>query len=78
MSDSFEGELVEINADDIESFCRVVGIDGEAYKQTYKAGMEVPLDFSIKLSWKVRPCVRRLSPARARADSRSSPSRRAS
>ncbi|KPV74523.1 uncharacterized protein RHOBADRAFT_28081 [Rhodotorula graminis WP1] len=52
VSDSFEGELVEINADDIESFCRVVGIDGEAYKQTYKAGMEVPLDFAIKLSWK--------------------------
>ncbi|BGP41220.1 fatty acid synthase alpha subunit Lsd1 [Rhodotorula kratochvilovae] len=52
VSDEFEGELVQINADDIEAFCRVVGIEGESYKKTYKAGMQVPLDFAIKLSWK--------------------------
>ncbi|BGP33270.1 fatty acid synthase alpha subunit Lsd1 [Rhodotorula toruloides] len=52
ITDEFQGDLVTISADEIEAFCRVVGIEGEAYKRNYKAGMQVPLDFAIKLGWK--------------------------
>lgn len=51
--DEFEGEQVVISEDEIESFCRVVGNEGEAYKKGHKGGMQVPLDFAIKLGWKV-------------------------
>lgn len=54
ITDEFEGDNVVINEDDIESFCRVVGNEGEAYKKGHKGGMQVPLDFAIKLGWKVR------------------------
>ena len=53
ISDEFEGEDVVISEQEIEDFCRVVGIEGEAYKKGYKDGMKVPLDFAIKLGWKV-------------------------
>ena len=42
-----------ISEDEIESFCRVVGNEGESYKKGYKTGMQVPMDFAIKLGWKV-------------------------
>ena len=53
ITDEFEGEQVVISEDEIESFCRVVGNEGEAYKKGHKGGMQVPLDFAIKLGWKV-------------------------
>ncbi|SGZ13233.1 BQ5605_C028g10557 [Microbotryum silenes-dioicae] len=52
ISDEFQGETVTINEDDIEAFCRVVGNEGEAYKRSHKKGMQVPMDFAIKLGWK--------------------------
>ncbi|KAK4702957.1 hypothetical protein P7C70_g3267, partial [Phenoliferia sp. Uapishka_3] len=52
ISDEFEGEDVVISEQDIEDFCRVVGIEGASYKKGYKDGMKVPLDFAIKLGWK--------------------------
>jgi enoyl reductase-like protein len=54
ISDEFEGESVVISEEDIESFCRVVGNEGETYKKDFKGGMQVPMDFAIKLGWKVR------------------------
>lgn len=53
ITDEFEGEQVVIEEEDIETFCRVVGNEGEAYKKGYKGGMQVPMDFAIKLGWKV-------------------------
>ena len=55
ISQEFEGENVVISEEDIESFCRVVGNEGEAYKQGNHDGMRVPMDFAIKLGWKVSP-----------------------
>ncbi|KAK4046934.1 fatty acid synthase alpha subunit Lsd1 [Microbotryomycetes sp. JL201] len=52
ITDEFQGETVTITEDDIESFCRVVGNDGETYKKGHKTGMQVPMDFAIKLGWK--------------------------
>ncbi len=52
IADEFEGESVTITEDEIEHFCRVVGIEGEAYKKNFKGGMQVPMDFAIKLGWK--------------------------
>ncbi|GAA5878476.1 hypothetical protein JCM8547_005957 [Rhodosporidiobolus lusitaniae] len=52
IADEFEGELVTISEEEIEAFCRVVGNESAAYKKNYKAGMEVPMDFAIKLGWK--------------------------
>ncbi|GAA5980800.1 hypothetical protein JCM11641_002656 [Rhodosporidiobolus odoratus] len=52
IADEFEGELVTISEEEIESFCRVVGNEGEAYQKGYKGGMQVPMDFAIKLGWK--------------------------
>ncbi|GAA5926751.1 trifunctional fatty acid synthase subunit FAS2 [Sporobolomyces koalae] len=52
ISDEFEGEEVTISEDEIEAFCRVVGHEGEAYKKSYKTGMQFPMDFAIKLGWK--------------------------
>lgn len=49
----FEGEQVVIDQKEIEDFCRVVGIEGEAYKVQHVEGMRVPMDFAIKLGWKV-------------------------
>ncbi|GAA5924777.1 hypothetical protein JCM1841_004145 [Sporobolomyces salmonicolor] len=52
ISDEFQGEDVTISEDEIEAFCRVVGNEGEAYKKGYKSGMQLPMDFAIKLGWK--------------------------
>ena len=53
ISQEFEGENVVISEEDIESFCRVVGNEGEAYKHGHQGGTRVPMDFAIKLGWKV-------------------------
>ncbi|GAA6028849.1 hypothetical protein JCM8097_007429 [Rhodosporidiobolus ruineniae] len=52
IQDEFEGELVTISEEEIEAFCRVVGNEGAAYKKNFKGGMQVPMDFAIKLGWK--------------------------
>lgn len=49
LDDVFQGEQVEIKQEEIARFCNVVGNTQEAYKG---AG-EVPMDFSIKLAWRV-------------------------
>lgn len=53
IADEFEGEEVVISEEEIEDFCKVVGNEGEAYKKGFKGGMKVPMDFAIKLGWKV-------------------------
>lgn len=69
ITDEFEGETVTISEDEIEAFCRVVGNEGEAYKKGYKKGMQVPLDFAIKLGWKVSSQIgREATPSPPRID----------
>lgn len=53
ISEEFTGEDVVISAQDIADFVRVVGNDGEAYKESDDHAMQVPMDFAIKLGWKV-------------------------
>ena len=53
VTDEFVDDGATISADEVESFCRVVGIEGEAYKKSYKHGMQIPLDFAIKMGWRV-------------------------
>lgn len=60
ITDEFEGENVVITEDEIEAFCRVVGNEGEAYKKGFKGGMQVPMDFAIKLGWKVSHLLYRI------------------
>lgn len=50
----FHGEEVTIDDKEIERFCRVVGNEQESYK----GAKEVPMDFSIKLGWRVSGVVR--------------------
>lgn len=52
LDDVFQGEEVEIKQDEVSRFCNVVGNSQEAYKG---AG-QVPMDFSIKLAWRVSYC----------------------
>jgi len=49
LDDVFQGEEVTIDEKEIERFCKVVGNDQEVYK----GAKEVPMDFSIKLGWRV-------------------------
>lgn len=53
VTDEFRDDGVTITADEVESFCRVIGLEGEAYQKSYKHGMQVPLDFGIKMGWRV-------------------------
>ncbi|KWU43709.1 hypothetical protein RHOSPDRAFT_19103 [Rhodotorula sp. JG-1b] len=52
VTDEFVDDGATISADEVEAFCRVVGIEGEAYKKSYKHGMQIPLDFAIKMGWR--------------------------
>lgn len=53
LSDEFQGETVTVDAREIAQFCTVTGIDNEAYKPYKGKDMQVPMDFAIKLGWKV-------------------------
>lgn len=52
--DTFTGPEVTIDEDDIESFCAVVGNQGEAFKSARNETPLAPMDFAIVAGWQVR------------------------
>jgi fatty acid synthase subunit alpha, fungi type len=51
--DTFVGPEVTIEADDIETFCSVVGNQDQSYKATRNSAVMAPMDFAIVTGWQV-------------------------
>lgn len=54
LRDSFTGPEVTIDEDDVETFCAVVGNQGEAFKSARNEIPLAPMDFAIVTGWQVR------------------------
>ena len=54
--ETFKGPEVTIDASHIETFCSVVGNDGENFKTTRTDEVQAPMDFAIVTGWQVS-CV---------------------
>lgn len=52
--DTYVGPEVTIKAEDIETFCDVVGNQGEAFKASRSEDVKAPMDFAIVTGWQVR------------------------
>ena len=50
----FEGPEVRIEEGHVESFCSVVGNDGEVFKSVRSTETQAPMDFAIVTGWQVR------------------------
>ncbi|KAH7093843.1 hypothetical protein BKA62DRAFT_761063 [Auriculariales sp. MPI-PUGE-AT-0066] len=48
----FTSPEVTIGAQEIETFCAIIGNDGEAFKRSRNSTMQAPMDFSIVAGWK--------------------------
>ncbi|KAH7106327.1 fatty acid synthase [Auriculariales sp. MPI-PUGE-AT-0066] len=48
----FTSPEVTIGAQEIETFCAIIGNDGEAFKRSRNSTMQAPMDFSIVTGWK--------------------------
>lgn len=55
LRDTFTGPEVTIQANDVETFCSVVGNEGEAFKTARTDRVQAPMDFAIVTGWQVRP-----------------------
>jgi fatty acid synthase subunit alpha len=51
--DVFTGPEVTIKAEDIETFCNVVGNQDEAFKTARSDNIQAPMDFAIVTGWQV-------------------------
>jgi fatty acid synthase subunit alpha, fungi type len=51
--ETFVGPEVTLDADDIETFCAVVGNQTEAFKAVRSEEVQAPMDFAIVAGWKV-------------------------
>lgn len=51
--ETFTGPEVTIDANAIETFCSVVGNDGEAFKTARNETVQAPMDFAIVTGWQV-------------------------
>lgn len=51
--DTFTGPEVTIQASDVETFCSVVGNEGESFKTARKDKVQAPMDFGIVTGWQV-------------------------
>jgi fatty acid synthase subunit alpha, fungi type len=51
LTEKFVGPEVTIDADDIETFCGVVGNQGESFKSTREDDVKAPMDFAIVTGW---------------------------
>ncbi|KAI0950742.1 hypothetical protein AcW1_007973 [Taiwanofungus camphoratus] len=49
--ETFTGPEVTIEAEEVESFCAVVGNDGEAFKTARAQTVQAPMDFAIVTGW---------------------------
>ena len=54
LRDTFTGPEVTIDEDDVETFCAVVGNQGEAFKSARNDTPLAPMDFAIVTGWQVR------------------------
>ena len=54
LRDTFTGPEVTIQASDVETFCSVVGNEGEAFKTVRNDRVQAPMDFAIVTGWQVR------------------------
>ena len=53
LRDTFTGPEVTIDEDDVETFCAVVGNQGEAFKSARNDTPLAPMDFAIVTGWQV-------------------------
>jgi fatty acid synthase subunit alpha, fungi type len=53
--ETFIGPEVVISAEDVESFCNVVGNQNEAFKTARAETVIAPMDFAIVAGWQVSP-----------------------
>ncbi|KZT67951.1 hypothetical protein DAEQUDRAFT_367722 [Daedalea quercina L-15889] len=51
LRDTFTGPEVTIQATDVETFCAVVGNEGEAFKTVRADRVQAPMDFAIVTGW---------------------------
>jgi fatty acid synthase subunit alpha len=51
LHEKFVGPEVEITAEDIETFCGVVGNQGESFKSARTDAVKAPMDFAIVTGW---------------------------
>jgi fatty acid synthase subunit alpha, fungi type len=52
--ETFYGPEVTITAEDVETFCNVVGNQSEAFKTARNEKVQAPMDFGIVTGWQVR------------------------
>ena len=53
IKDKFTGPEITIEASAVETFCAVVGNQGESFKAVRSSDVKAPMDFVIVTSWKV-------------------------
>ena len=53
IKEKFTGPDVTIEASDIETFCSVVGNQGESFKTVRNSSVKAPMDFAIVTGWQV-------------------------
>lgn len=53
--ETFIGPEVVISANDVETFCNVVGNQNEAFKTARTESVKAPMDFAIVTGWQVSP-----------------------
>ena len=53
LKEKFTGPNVTIEASDIETFCSVVGNQGESFKTVRNSSVKAPMDFAIVTGWQV-------------------------
>lgn len=53
--ETFHGPEVTVTAVDVETFCDVVGNQGEAFKTARNEKVQAPMDFGIVTGWQVGP-----------------------
>lgn len=51
--ETFYGPEVAVTAEDVETFCNVVGNQGEAFKTARNERVQAPMDFGIVTGWQV-------------------------
>lgn len=52
--DKFTGPEITVEANAVETFCAVVGNQGESFKTTRNSEVKAPMDFAIVTGWQVR------------------------
>ena len=56
--EKFTGPEITIEANDVETFCAVVGNQGESFKTVRNSDVKAPMDFAIVTGWQVSISIR--------------------